>query len=370
MENGALPRAMSPPSADEIESARAALGVTGDASADAIKKAYLQKSFALIQRGAPEAERTRLRAAFETLAAQTGAAERQQQVEILTQGRATREETELAAALAAAEQEERAREPALNAWDPRSFDSWHVNALFVPLVAVLAILFSQSPLGFLLQGFHVWMHEFGHATVAWLSGHRALPLPIGWAAIDPERSNFVYGGVLFLLVVLFIAGAKEKKIMPMLASVVLAFAQFVMTWRWSQDTGYKWSVFAGVGGQFYLSAAMMGLFYFRLPQKFRWGACRYFFLFIGASSFFQAWSLWRRIKRGEEGIPYGSMIGGEEDAGGDMNILHDDYQWTQHTIIATYNRLADVCLVALAVLYAAFALRLDRPVTRLLRRHS
>jgi hypothetical protein len=60
------------------------------------------------------------------------------------------------------------------------------------------------------------------------------------------------------------------------------------------------------------------------------------------------------------------MINGEGDGGGDMNILHDDYQWTQHRIIYSYWHLAEGCLVALAVVYVIFNLRLDRIFDRLL----
>ena len=61
------------------------------------------------------------------------------------------------------------------------------------------------------------------------------------------------------------------------------------------------------------------------------------------------------------------MVHGEEDAGGDMNILRDDFAWTQREIIHTYNNLATACLVVLLVLYVIFALRLDRLVRRVVR---
>ena len=117
-----------------------------------------------------------------------------------------------------------------------------------------------------------------------------------------------------------------------------------------------------------IAAAMIGFFYFEFPDKFRWGTCRYVFLFIGAASFFETYAFWRRVKRGLEGIPYGSMINGEDDGGGDMDILKNDYGWTQHHIIATYNHLATACLAALILLYAFFTLRLDRRLYRLVDR--
>ena len=111
---------------------------------------------------------------------------------------------------------------------------------------------------------------------------------------------------------------------------------------------------------------MTALFYVQLPDKFKWGACRYLVLFIASGSFFQTYAFWKKVKRGQEGIPYGSMINGEEDGGGDMNALHDGYGWTQSQIIHTYNGVADACVIALLVVYVVFACRLDKLAGRLL----
>lgn len=251
-------------------------------------------------------------------------------------------------------------------YDPASFDSPIVNAIAPPLVAGLAVLFVMSPLGFLLEGFHVWVHEFGHASVAWLSGRRALPLPFGWTNVEQEKSALVYVGVPILLGILAVVGWRERRIWPVVLAAILLAAQTYMTWFIPEDRGHMWMIFGGVGGEFYISAALVGLFYFEFPEKFKWGGCRYVFLFIGAGAFYESFAFWRQVKLGLEGIPYGSMINGEGDGGGDMNILHDDYQWTQHQIIYAYSHLATACLVALAVVYVIFNLRLDRIFDRLL----
>ena len=340
------------------------LGIAPDSPREVVKKAFVQQSYALIRLGAPDEERERLRLAHEAIMAYLDTAE---QTSTSAAG-AQPGDAEAAVELARleAEAERNFGEPELSRWDPRSFDSRIINALAPPAVAFLAILLQKSVLGFFFTGFHVWIHEFGHATVGWMSGRRALPLPLGWTPISPEQSNFVYFGLLFLFGLMLVAGFRERKIWPTVLAVLLALLQAEMTWRLRPDTTSMAIDFAGVGGEFYLSAAMIGLFYFQFPEKFRWGACRYFFLFVGAASFFETYTFWKRVKRGEEGIPYGSMINGEEDAGGDMNGLHDEFGWTQHQIIYTYNHLGDACLIALVVVYAVFALRLDRIVTRLL----
>lgn len=332
----------------------ATLGVEPNITAAALRQFYLQKSFALIRSGAPAEDKERCRVAhvaltkhFDDLAAAGQAAARA----------ATEAETpaEVAAALKLLPEEIEERPFVLAAFD----NTW-VNVIVPPVVAGLGILVMKSPFSFFLMGFNIWVHEFGHATVAWLTGHHALPLPIGWTSYSPDRSNFVYFGILGLLTILFIAGIKERKPAALFIAIGVAVIQYYMTWRLPETTVDLWLAFSGVGGEFYLSAAMMGMFYVELPEKFRWGLCRYFFLFIGAGSFFRTFLLWREIHRGEADIPMGSMVNGEDDAGGDMNILHDDYGWTLRGISHTYNNLGTACLIALGVVYLVFALRLNR----------
>jgi hypothetical protein len=255
-----------------------------------------------------------------------------------------------------------------SAYDPKSFDSPAIKAIALPLVAVVAVLFEMSPFGFLLEGFHVWIHEVGHASVAWLSGRPALPLPFGWTNVESVKSTVLYLAILISLVALAVSGWRERKAWPMALAVALISAQTFMTWHLPEDREHLWMIFGGVGGEFYLSAAMISLFYFEFPDRFRWGSCRYVVVFIGAASFFESYSFWKKVKSGVEGIPYGSMINGEDDGGGDMNILADQYHWTQHHIIFTYNHLADACLVAIGAVYLFYNLRLNEVFNPLLAR--
>ena len=255
-----------------------------------------------------------------------------------------------------------------DSYDPTSFDSRIVKAIAPPLIAALGILFSISPFGFLLEGFHVWIHELGHASVAWFSGRPALPLPIGWTNVEPNKSLTLYLVMLVVLGALGVSGWRERKAGPMIMAAALIATQTYMTWRLSDDRAHLWMIFGGVGGEFYLSAAMICLFFFEFPAGFRWGSCRYVVLFIGAAGFSESYSFWKTVKSGAEGIPYGSMINGEDDGGGDMNILAGEYHWTQHQIVHAYNHLGDVCLASIVVVYLYFNLRLDRVFNPLLAR--
>lgn len=237
---------------------------------------------------------------------------------------------------------------------------WRVNLLAPPLIVLVAWLVVQSPLAFLLSGFQVWVHEFGHALVCWLTGRRAFPLPFGWTSIESEFSWVVYASVLFLLGVFFTAGWRERKIWPMVMAVALAGLQFWMTWCWPEARQQFWVSFSGVAGEFILNTLAMMLFFADLPAKFRWRECRYVFLFLGAACFLPSLTLWHRVNLGLEPLPLGSLLFGEEDAGGDMNVLMDDFGWSCTRIQKTYYLLAVWCVWATVCVYLLAACRAGR----------
>lgn len=240
------------------------------------------------------------------------------------------------------------------------FGNWKVNTFVPPLLLGLVWVLNHSPLVTLMQGFHVWMHEFGHATAAWMTGCKATPLPIGWTPVEPGYSPFVYFGILLLFGILFWSGWKELKLWPMITAVALAGLQFYMTWRMPEhEQEFWWSAFGGVGGEFYLSALAMAFFYVQMPEGFRWGMCRYIFFIIGASAFLHIVVYWNDVYHGVQDIPMGSMINGEDDSNGDMNKLMDDFGWTATQIKHNYQYLGYACWIGLGVVYAVFALRLN-----------
>jgi len=369
----------------ELAQCHAVLGVAPGVSLEELERAFMKRNFAILQGKSGsadevnpelEAQRLRLRTAYFKLAAHL----RARQVEL-------------------AREKEKLRKPRLAAGGPPpppaplvpppaglitppvvppraagdgefalfAFDNWLVNLLVPPLLLGLVWLVNLSPLGFFLKGFHVWMHEFGHATAAWLCGFRALPLPFGWTPVEPEHSDFVYYGLLLLFGLLFLAGLKERKVWPMVAAVVLGLLQYYMTWRMPEHRQeFWWSAFGGVGGEFYLSTLFMMFFYVQLPEKFKWGACRYVFFLIGATAFLNIFLMWNQVYHGLEEIPFGSMINGEGDQGGDMNKLMDGFGWTKFQIRRTYHLLGYGCWVALGVTWAVFALRLNKLADRFL----
>jgi hypothetical protein len=336
----------------ELDSCHAALGVAPGVSPEELERAYLQRNFALIRAGGGDEEKRRLRMVYERLGAHLRA--ERMQAEAARPAPVSPLPAVPPPPVPAAR-----REP--EGFPLFAFDNWRVNVLVPPLLLGCVWLLNASPFGFFLKGFHVWMHEFGHATAAWMTGRRATPLPFGWTPVEPEFSSFVYGGVLLLFALFFLAGWKERKLWPMLAAVALAALQFYLTFRMPEHRQeFWWGAFGGVGGEFYLSALFMAAFYVQLPEKFKWGACRYVFFVIGATAFLNIHSFWEQVYHGLEEIPFGSMINGEDDAGGDMNKLMDAYGWTKAMIRRNYHLLDRGCWIGLGVVYATFALRLDR----------
>lgn len=372
----------------DLAQCRAMLGVAVGASLDDIERAFMRKNFSLIKgrTGAadeappPElaAQKQQLREAYEKLVAHARGSATAPGGKTENGGQGTGNGAvatpppfargEVAAALGKAEQPKtlltppvvRPRDPEDDEFILFRFDDWKVNTFVPPVLLALVWIVHLTPFKMLLTGFHVWMHEFGHSTVAWLCGWRATPLPIGWTPVEQEHSNFVYGGVLLLFVLLAGAGWLERKVWPILAGVGLAGLQFFMTWKMPEARKEFWMVFGGVGGEFYLSTLLMMSFWVQLPDKFKWGMCRYVFFLIGASAFLHIWLMWRDVYRGIEEIPFGTLIHGEEDIGGDMNRLMDDYGWKKFTIRRTYWLLGWGCWIALGVMWLLFALRLNR----------
>jgi len=349
----------------ELAHCRELLGLQPGHSAEELEKAFLQSNFALIKgtgTGAlPEsvaAQKEQLRRAHDTLAAHLRSAPAKEKAETLPSVARSAEPVRRSAGTPTPPPvaPPRSEELALFA-----FDNWRVNVLVPPLLLGLVWLVNLSPLGFLLRGFQVWVHEFGHATAAWMTGRRALPLPFGWTPVEPDYSPFVYFGLLLLFGVLFVAGWEERKAWPMMTAAVLAVLQYYLTWRMPvRRQEFWWGAFGGVGGEFYLSTLFMMLFYVQMPEKFKWGACRYVFFLIGATAFLNIVVFWNKVYHGLEEIPFGSMINGEDDAGGDMNKLMDAYGWTKAEIRRNYQQLGHGCWIGLGVVYAVFALRLNK----------
>ncbi|MFQ4135629.1 hypothetical protein PGN35_004855 [Nodosilinea sp. PGN35] len=249
--------------------------------------------------------------------------------------------------------------PSADDTDILSFQNRYSNGLIFPALLLAGMAMNAMPIAnALLFGIKIWLHEFGHATVAWLSGRQALPLPIGWTSYNPQRSLFVYIGLLLLLGLLYWAGRREAKRWPVVLALALAVVQFYMTWLLPAQRFDMLMAFGGVGGEIYLAALLMVSFYFPLPNYFRWDFYR-FPVVLGAAFCFwgQVW-LWQQVPKGKASIPFGSMWGEAEH--GDMNQLIDVHGWMPGDIIGTYSAIAHLCLFAIVAVYGYTLFRQHR----------
>jgi hypothetical protein len=241
--------------------------------------------------------------------------------------------------------------------DLYSFDNRYVNRWALPIAFAFALLAQVLVFPrFLLVGVKIWIHEFGHATVAWLSGHGATPLPFGWTNIAEDRSPIVY--ICFLLLVLLFgwSGLRENKRGITIMAGVIAIVQFYMTWLMPEYIYDILISFGGIGGEFYLSTLLIVCFYLPLPDRFRWDFWRFLFLSMAAFTFAESFGMWHQIKAGTADIPWGTMLGGQGDAGGDMNNLIA-FGWSNAQIINTYSQLGNLCLFVIIGVYTVFCLR-------------
>lgn len=246
--------------------------------------------------------------------------------------------------------------------DLTSFQSRLVQLLGFPGLLLIAMLFNTVPgIKFLLRGVTIWFHEFGHATVAWLSGRKAIPLPFGWTNVEPTRSPLVYIGILILLGLMGWAGYREKRRWPMILAVAIAILQFYMTWLMPTDTFEMLLAFGGIGGEFYLCTLLIISFFFPLPEYFRWDIYRYPTVLGAAFTFWGSFSLWRQIDRGQQSIPWGSLWGGADHLGGDMNQLSHSFGWSDQHIINVYNTLSGLCLSLIIGVYLYRVMKYQRP---------
>jgi hypothetical protein len=231
-----------------------------------------------------------------------------------------------------------------------SFHNEHINQIALPTVFMASALFYWSKIDLLLLGMRIWIHEVGHATIAWFSGRKATPLPFGWTNVSLDRSVIVYICFLTLWGLLLYGGYKEQKRWTIGIASAAILLQFLMTWFNSQDTFEMLFAFGGVGGEFYISTLLVVGFYLPLPDQWNWGFWRYLALFMGASTFLNSFSFWHQIKQGNAEIPWGTMFNGSGDSGGDMNQLID-FGWSNGQIVNTYNAIGQACLWTMLIIY-------------------
>jgi hypothetical protein len=254
--------------------------------------------------------------------------------------------------------------------DRLSFDQPWVDVLAIPVALLCSLLFGSTTLGsLLLLPFQIQFHELGHASVAWLSGRAALPLPFGFTFWKEERSLFTGSCVVFLLALLLVYAVREKRPFGVLLGGFLSAAFVALALVLSVDASRELILLGGLSGELVLTSLAMVAFYFRLPDRLRWDFFRFLLLLPASGCWLAALRLWFGVWRGTRALPMGSIIG--TDGSGDLDRLIAEYGHDERSIAAGYGELSLWTVGLVLLVYTVFALRAWwhlRPARTFLRR--
>ncbi len=249
--------------------------------------------------------------------------------------------------------------------DRFEYDDPLVNGIAVPAALLLSLLLDVSGLRFFLSALvvNMWLHELGHAALAWFCGLHAVPLPFITFTFPEEKSALTSIALaLILLTAIHFGRTRRRPYLVVLGALGLLLQAALTFFAPASRTG-EWISFAGCAGELVWSTLLVISFYYRLPDRVRWDFFRYLALLFGAFGLVHAATQWYSVSRGLTPLPLGSALGGADDPGGDMNKLLS-HGWTPGGVAGAYVRLAQACLALVAAHYAFFlrrALRKHRP---------
>ena len=228
------------------------------------------------------------------------------------------------------------------------FDHPWLRRWLLPVNLGLAVVVNVIPLSrWLLQGIGIWFHEFGHAFVAWMSGRRALPLPIGWTTVESERSPVVFVLLLIMALLLLIPSLRQQKRLGIVLALTLILLQ-LLGWFALSTSGFNillsWS---GVAGELILPTVLIVASFYRLPRYFNWKVYRIPCQFAACVCLVRTVIFWQRVRLGQAPIPFGSIWSANH---GDMNDLIAA-GWSTQMIINSYTTLSWICMAMITGVY-------------------
>jgi hypothetical protein len=225
----------------------------------------------------------------------------------------------------------------------------------IPVALASAFLVVSTGAGqFLVRVFlGMWVHELGHATVAWLSGFPAFPGP--WFTPMAQSRSGAFGFVVFAAIAAgaYWAWRAERRRLGAALAVLLAL-QLFCTLALSEERAKQAVVFMGDGGCLVLGSLLMLTVYAPEDSALKRGWLRWGFLVIGAGAFADAFAQWWASRKDFDRIPFGM----NEGAGlSDPSVLSETYGWSADQIVGRYVALGCACLVCVAAVYASSLLR-------------
>ncbi len=189
--------------------------------------------------------------------------------------------------------------------EPALVTTKHNFLLLVPLA--LAFGFGLSCIESIISVF-IWVigmpvHEVGHASIYWLSGILALPGP--WMTV-PLHENFSVLSFLFFcaaLYLLFRYGHRNKSLFLISLSIMLGILLFMFSFLILKEKSEMIILYAGLGGEMYLSLLMIIFSTQDLPNIRAWPRKQILLLFWGAVVFTSSALNWAKISRGYKALP-------------------------------------------------------------------
>lgn len=240
-----------------------------------------------------------------------------------------------------------------SAWEGAAEDDaleLKIRLFAVPAALLLAFVAMQS--GFVASFARIfltmWVHELGHAVTAWLCGLFAVPGP--WRTMVEESRSFlvVLLVTMGLGAICFHAWRHERRAVMALAATLFV-TQMWFTLGLSPKTAQMLVTFGGDAGLFVLGTLLMATMYAGRDTQLHKGWLRWGFLVIGAFAFVDGFQTWWAASRDFAQIPFGRIEGtGLSDA----TRLVDRFGWNEGDLARRYLRLAAVCGVVLAMVWA------------------
>lgn len=221
-----------------------------------------------------------------------------------------------------------------------------------PIAFLVMWLFSATGAGkFILRTFFgMWLHEFGHASAAWLTGRWALPLP--WVTFSFDRSWLVTIFIIAGGVALVRFGVMRRSMVTIVLGGALLLATLVGHLV-SANAQRAFDVFGGEAGAMVYGALMSCGFLVHSRLRIFRGGLRWGWLVIGSASWADATRVWWDSRVDPAEIPFGVEDGMPSDA----SRLVDELGWEPMVMVKRFLAVAVISLLVAVVAFAFAALR-------------
>jgi hypothetical protein len=217
------------------------------------------------------------------------------------------------------------------------------RVLGIPIALIVARL-GVATVPVMVRILTMLVHETGHAVAAWICGYSAFP-GLWFTPVSETQEPSVTVIMIAVLAGLSYWAWRTNRWYVIAFSVAVLFLHFIC-WHARYDRAHEIFIFFGDGGALVLGTLLMTTMYVPRDSPVYQNELRWGFLAIGAAAFVDVFHTW---SGGEENIAFGVQEGTKTDP----SQLVETYGWTIPGMMQSYMRLAELCLVALAIVYVS-----------------